>query len=195
MIREELGPEALDAGASHAFAVADHQVAHVYVRDPRRVDAVRALLERVPGIESVLDRAGQAAIGLDHERAGDLVAISSADRWFTYYYWTNDAVAPDFARTVDIHRKPGYDPAELFLDPALALPKVKIAATLARKKLGFRYLMEVVPLDASLVRGSHGRVTDRLDDGPVFISSEKQAMGDVVESTAVRDLILQHLFE
>ena len=186
---------ALDAGASHAFAVADHQVAHVYVRDPRRVDAVRALLERVPGIESVLDRAGQAAIGLDHERAGDLVAICSADRWFTYYYWSNDAVAPDFARTVDIHRKPGYDPAELFLDPALALPKVKIAATLARKKLGFRYLMEVVPLDASLVRGSHGRVTDRLDDGPVFISSEKQAMGDVVESTAVRDLILQHLFE
>jgi hypothetical protein len=55
--------------------------------------------------------------------------------------------------------------------------------------------MEVVPLDASLVRGSHGRVTDRLDDGPVFISSEKPVMGDAVESTAVRDLILQHIFE
>ena len=187
-VREELGTEALDAGASDAFAVADHQVAHVYVRDPRRIDDVRALLERVPGIESVFDRAGQAAIGLDHERSGDLVAISSADRWFTYYYWLDDARAPDFARTVDIHRKPGYDPAELFLDPALSLPKVKIAATLARKKLGFRYLMDVIPLDASLVRGSHGRVTDRLDDGPVFITSEKRAMDDVVESTAVRDL-------
>ena len=194
-VREELGTEALDAGASEAFAVADHQVAHVYVRDPRRLDAVRALLERVPGIELVLDRAGQAAIGLDHDRAGDLVAISSADRWFTYYYWIDDAVAPDFARTVDIHRKPGYDPAELFIDPALALPAVRIAATLARKKLGFRYLMEVVPLDASLVRGSHGRVTDRLADGPVFISSEKQAVGEVVESTAVRDLILRHIFD
>ena len=194
-VREELGTEALDAGASHAFAVADHQVAHVYVRDPKRLDAVRALLEGVPGIELVLDRAGQAAIGLDHDRAGDLVAISSADRWFTYYYWLDDAVAPDFARTVDIHRKPGYDPAELFIDPALALPAVRIAATLARKKLGFRYLMEVVPLDASLVRGSHGRVTDRLDDGPVFISSERQAVGEVVESTDVRDLILRHIFE
>jgi predicted AlkP superfamily pyrophosphatase or phosphodiesterase len=194
-VRDELGTEALDAGASEAFAVADHQVAHVYVRNPARIAEVKSLLERVSGIESVLDRAGQAGIGLDHERAGDLVAISAADRWFTYYYWMDDALAPDFARTVDIHRKPGYDPAELFLDPALSWPKVRIAATLARKKLGFRYLLEVVPLDASLVRGSHGRVTNRLDDGPVFITSEKRGLGDVVESTAVRDEILAHLFD
>src|SRR5262249_17243668 len=133
---------------------------------------------------------------LDHERCGELVAIAAADRWFTYYYWLNDDRAPDFARTVDIHRKPGYDPAELFLDPALSLPKLRIAATLAKKALGFRYLMEVVPLDASLVRGSHGRVTDRLDDGPICITSEKHLLADdVVESTAVRDLMLRHLFE
>ena len=195
-VRDELGTEALDAGASEAFAVADHQVAHVYVRNPARVAEVTSLLEGVSGIESILDRAGQAGIGLDHERAGDLVAISAADRWFTYYYWLDDALAPDFARTVDIHRKPGYDPAELFLDPALTLPKIRIAATLARKTLGFRYLMNVIPLDASLVRGSHGRVTDRLEDGPVCITSEKELLrDDVIESTAVRDLTLRHLFD
>jgi predicted AlkP superfamily pyrophosphatase or phosphodiesterase len=194
-VRDELGTEALDAGASEAFAVSDHQVAHVYVRHASRIGEVKSLLAQVPGIDAVLGRREQAEIGLDHERSGDLVAVSARDRWFTYYYWLDDAVAPDFARTVDIHRKPGYDPAELFLDPALRLPTLRIAATLLRKKLGFRYLLEVVPLDGSLVRGSHGRVTDRLEDGPMFISSEKHAAADVVESTEVRDRILAHLFD
>ena len=160
-----------------------------------RLPEVAALLRSTPGIDLVLDRRGQRELGLDHDRAGELVAISSRDRWFSYYFWLDDRLAPDFARTVDIHRKPGYDPAELFVDPALALPQLTVAAILARKALGFRYLMKVIPLDASLVRGSHGRVTESLDDGPVMISS----MGDgirvgVVESTAVRDVILDHLF-
>jgi predicted AlkP superfamily pyrophosphatase or phosphodiesterase len=193
-VREELGLESLDAGSSEAFAVSDHQVAHVYVRNAARIADVKSLLERVAGIDMVLDRKGQAGIGLDHERSGELVAISAADRWFTYYYWLDDRLAPDFARTVDIHRKPGYDPVELFLDPALRLPKVKVATTLAKKALGFRYLMDVIPLDATLVRGSHGRVTDTLDDGPVCITSEKGLVDGVVESTAVRDLMLAHLF-
>ena len=138
----------------------------------------------------------ERAIGLDHARSGELVAISDAPTAGSrYYYWLDDARAPDFARTVDIHRKPGYDPVELFVDPTLPLPQLKVAWTLAKKKLGFRYLMDVIPLDASLVRGSHGRVTDRLDDGPVCISSERTAIrDDVVESTAVRDLMLAHLF-
>lgn len=194
-VRSELGLDALDAGASGAFAVADHQIAHVHVRDPRRLEDVRALLRAVPGIESVLDRREQAAIGLDHERAGDLVAISAADRWFTYYFWLDDARAPDYARTVDIHRKPGYDPLELFVDPTISLPSVKVAYTLAKKILGFRYLMDVIPLDASLVRGSHGRPTDRLEDGPVMISSEACGDGSPIVPTAVRDLILSHLFD
>jgi predicted AlkP superfamily pyrophosphatase or phosphodiesterase len=194
-VRDELGTDALDAGASAAFAVADHQVAHVYVRDPARVAGVRLILEQVEGIDLVLDRQGQAALGLDHERSGDLVAISDPDAWFTYYYWLDDARAPDFARTVDIHRKPGYDPAELLLDPALRLPHVRIAATLARKALGFRYLLEVIPLDATLVRGSHGRVTASLEDGPVMIASGPGAAGGPIESTAVRDVILSHLFD
>jgi predicted AlkP superfamily pyrophosphatase or phosphodiesterase len=195
-VRDELGADALDAGASDAFAVSDHQVAHVYVRDPARIRSVQALLARIPGIDAVLDRRAQAGIGLDHERSGELVAIAAADRWFTYYFWLDDRRAPDFARTVDIHRKPGYDPAELFLDPTLSLPKLRIAATLARKVLGFRYLMEVIPLDASLVRGSHGRVTDKLEDGPVCITSERDLIRDEpLPSVAVRDLILAHLSE
>jgi predicted AlkP superfamily pyrophosphatase or phosphodiesterase len=195
-VRNELETDALDPGASAAFAVADHQLAHVYVRDPRHIERVRAVLEAVPGIADVLDRRGQAAIGLDHPRSGELVAISAADSWFTYYYWEHDARAPDFARTVDIHRKPGYDPAELLLDPSLPMPRVRIAATLAKKALGFRYLMRVIPLDASLVRGSHGRPTPSLDDGPVLISSERRMMdGAPVESAAVRDVMLRHLFD
>jgi len=194
-VRDELGLEMLDAGASGAFAVADHQVAHIYVRNPARVAAVKLLVERLPGVESVLDRRDQAALGLDHERSGELVAIATADSWFTYYYWLDDRVAPDFARTVDIHRKPGYDPAELFVDPALRLPLLKMAVTLAKKKLGFRYLMEMIPLDASLVRGSHGRVTDRLEDGPIVISSEPRAVDGPVDATAIRNLILSHLFD
>jgi predicted AlkP superfamily pyrophosphatase or phosphodiesterase len=195
-IKNDLGREYLDFGASEAFAVADHQVAHVYVRSPAQVEDVKRLLEALPGVETVLDEAGKRAHGLDHPRAGELVAIARADRWFTYYYWLDDALAPDFARTVDIHRKPGYDPAELFLDPALRSPKLTIAWALARKMLGFRYLLEVVPLDASLVKGSHGRPTERPEAGPLFISSEPSLLpADVVDAADVKRLILSHVFD
>lgn len=192
-VRDEVGLDAIDPGACEAFAVADHQIAHVHVKNPARVPDVKALLSRLDGVESVLDRGEQHAIGIDHARAGDLVAISRADRWFTYYFWQDDRRAPDYARTVDIHRKPGYDPAELFVDPTLRAPVAKVAWTLAKKAMGFRYLMDVIPLDASLVGGSHGRPTDRLEDGPVMISSEREFAADVVEPTAVRNLILRCL--
>jgi predicted AlkP superfamily pyrophosphatase or phosphodiesterase len=195
VVREELGTDALDTGASQAFAVADHQIAHIYVRNAARIGEAKALVERLQGVESVLEGAGIAAHGLNHERSGELIAIAASDSWFTYYYWLDDSRAPDFARTVDIHRKPGYDPAELFLDPAIPMPKLKIGYTLAKKALGFRYLLEVIPLDASLVRGSHGRITDRAEDGPVFISSEKNAVRGVMEPTSVRDAMLAHLFD
>jgi hypothetical protein len=175
--------------------VADHQVAHVYVARAERVPEVKALLEALPGVEQVLDDGGKRSHGLDHARSGELVAISQADRWFSYYYWQDDDRAPDFARTVDIHRKPGYDPAELFLDPALSLPRLKIGWKLALKALGFRTLLDVIPLDASLVRGSHGRLTDRDDSGPVFLSSEPEMLPEgPVAATAVKGLILDHVF-
>ncbi len=195
-VREELGREQLDAGACDAFAVADHQLAHVYVREPRRVAEVKALLEALPGVERVLDQAGKAEFRLDHPRAGELVAISQADKWFSYYYWLDDAVAPDFAPTVDIHRKPGFDPAELFIDPKLRFPMLKVGRILLKKALGFRYLMDVIPLDAGLVKGSHGRITDDPLKGPLLITSEKDLLRrESLPATEVKDLMLAHLFE
>ena len=157
-LRNELGREMLDAGASRAFAVCDHQVAHIYVAHDRDRSEVQRILQATAGVEMVLDAQGKHAAGLDHPRAGDLVAISTADRWFAYPWWNDDARAPDFARTVDIHRKPGYDPCELFLDPKIRFAKGRIAWRLFQRKLGMRVLLDVIPLDASLVRGSHGRV-------------------------------------
>ncbi|MBD2206667.1 alkaline phosphatase family protein [Calothrix sp. FACHB-1219] len=193
-VREELGRELLDAGASIAFAVADHQIAHVYVNDPVYIPKVRDLLEKTEGVAQVLDEEGKQAYHLNHPRSGELVAIARSDAWFTYYYWLDDAKAPDFARTVDIHRKPGYDPVELFLDPQLKFPKLKIASKLLQKKLGFRYLMDVIPLDASLVRGSHGCVTNSPSEGPIFISQQTHLMNEeLIYATDVCSLILQHL--
>ncbi|TPV93083.1 MAG: alkaline phosphatase family protein, partial [Myxococcales bacterium FL481] len=193
-VRQELGRELLDAGASEAFAVADHQVAHVYVRRPERVAEVHALVREVDGVESVFRR-GDLDHPAAHARAGELFLISRADRWFSYYYWLHDDVAPDFARCVDIHRKPGYDPVELFVDPDLRWPKFAIGRKLAAKKLGFRQLMDVIPLRPELVRGSHGRVTDEPDDGPVLISSETELVSDpTLDASEVKALLLRHVF-
>ncbi len=193
-IREELGRELLDAGASRAFAVADHQVAHVYANDPEALEDVRALVEETDGVAQVLQGEERAAYGLDHPRAGDLVAVAEPDAWFAYYYWLDDDRAPDFARTVDIHRKPGYDPCELFLDPALPSARLKAAWRLLQKKLGFRYLLDVIPLDPSLVRGSHGRLPDDPLDGPLVLSNRADLLPDgPLHATEMQDAMLAHL--
>ena len=194
-VKIDLGRDTLDPGQSRAFAVSDHQLAHVYIEKPADVPAVKALFTGVPGIEQVLDREGKRAAGLDHERSGELVLISSRDAWFTYYFWLHDARAPDYARTVNIHAKPGYDPCELFLDPKQPFAKLSIAAALAKKALGFRYLMEVIPLDASLVRGSHGRPTEKPEEGPLFVTSEPKLLaGARLAATEVQGLLLDHVF-
>lgn len=176
-IREELGRELLDPGASRVFAVADHQVAHVYLNNPALANKVRGFIERHADAV-VLGSQEKAAAGIDHPRAGDLIAIAPERAWFTHYHWLDDACAPDFARTVDIHRKPGYDPVELFADPALSplALKAKIAWRLLQKQLGFRMLMDVIPLDASLVKGSHGRRPENQADWPVFITGRSELL-------------------
>ncbi len=186
-IKDELGLEQLDCGASRAFAVADHQVAHVYVNDPSILDEVKATLESIDGVERVLSAEGKRDAGIDHERSGDLIAIADARSWFTYYYWLDDAVAPDFARCVDIHRKVGYDPVELFVDPKLKAPALKIGAFLLKKKLGLRGLLDVIPLDATLVKGSHGRIPESETEWPVYIGP--RTSGKIEDSTDIFGVI------
>ncbi|MEP0799960.1 alkaline phosphatase family protein [Funiculus sociatus] len=192
-VREELGLELLDAGASIAFAVADHQVAHIYINDKDKVSQVRNLIEKVPGVELVLGEKEKAIYHLNHPRSGELVAIAAPDSWFTYYYWLDDTKAPDFARNVDIHRKPGYDPAELFIDPSINFPQLKIAGILLKKKLGFRTLLDVISLDASLVKGSHGRLPNSPDDAPLIITNNTNLLPATLEATDIHDIILSHL--
>jgi predicted AlkP superfamily pyrophosphatase or phosphodiesterase len=193
-VREALGWEMLDPGASRAFAVADHQAAHVYVANPRDIDTTRRLLEATPGIEVVLGDEGKRAWGIAHPRAGELVAIAAPGHWFTYYYWIDDAKAPDFARTVDIHRKPGYDPVELFVDPDLWAPRLRAAWRLLQKRLGFRMLMDLIPLRPELVRGTHGRLFEDPAKGPLLIGSDRRLAVDRLKMTAVRDLIIKHFY-
>lgn len=194
-VRGEDGGEMLDPTVSKAFAVADHQIAHVYVADPQLQPKVRALLEALPGVERVYDATDKHAANLDHPRSGELIAMADARSWFTYYYWTDDKRAPDFARTVEIHRKPGYDPVELFLDPRISSPKLAIGKRLALRKLGFRALMDVIPLDASLVGGSHGRITDRVEDGPLVIANRVQLRDKKkLAATDVKTLLLDTIF-
>jgi len=193
-VREELGRELLDPGASAVFAVADHQVAHIYLNDPTKWKEVRQILERVPGVEQILDDDEKRQRRLDHPRAGEMIAVAASDAWFTYYYWLDGRRAPDFARTVDIHRKPGYDPVELFIDPTLSFPKLKIGGRLLQKALGFRTLLDVIPLDATLVKGSHGQITDSPEEGPLFMTQRSDLVkDDSLRATDLCALILRHL--
>jgi predicted AlkP superfamily pyrophosphatase or phosphodiesterase len=190
-VKNELGRETLDAGSSAVFAVADHQVAHIHVNDHSKLAEAKALLEKTPGIEKVLDAQGKKDYHIDHARSGDLVVIADADYWFTYYFWLDDAKAPDYARCVDIHRKPGYDPVELVLDPAIKVPILKIGSKVLKKKLGFRYLMDVIPLDATLVKGAHGRIPESDLDKPLFVSQSYLNSAEKIQPTEVFDLILK----
>ncbi|MCE7066531.1 alkaline phosphatase family protein [Dyadobacter sp. CY326] len=191
-VRTERWYELLDAGISKAFATADHQIAHVYLNDPSVKDQVINALKKEPGIDLILDREAQKAYHIDHERAGDLVVVAKPDSWFTYYYWLDDAKAPDYAHLVDIHRKPGYDPVEMFMDPKNPLIKLRAGYKLARKLMGFRYLMDVIPLDATLVKGSHGSVNVPKEYFPICITDSALEKSEI-EAVDVYDVIWNHL--
>lgn len=200
--------ENLDTFTSQAFAVCDHQVAHVYVndemnlsgrafsRDAKRsavIEPVRELIGSLPGVARVVAGEERAEIGLRHERAGDLVVLAERDAWFAYPFWLDDALAPDYARTVDIHRKPGFDPCELFFDPHLWWPRSRAFWRLLQKKLGFRTLFDVVPLDASLVQGSHGLPGLEPADRPVLIGDGPAPERGEIPSTAVYSQLFRAL--
>ena len=192
-IKDELGLEYLDCGGSRAFAITDHQIAHIYLRDdsPSFATEVRSSLENLDGVAKVLDKNSRKEAGLDHNRAGDLIAIAEEDAWFAYYHWEDDAKAPDFARCVDVHRKYGYDPAELFVDPEIPFATAKAALRLLQKKMGFRMSMDLIPLDASLVKGTHGAIPKDNSDWPMLLGSIPEAPSEWVSSTEVRNLLLR----
>src|SRR5699024_10521821 len=195
-VREEKGGEVLDPGASGAFAVADHQLAHIYVQNTDKIKQVRKLLASVPGVDTILDKNTKKKWGLDHPRSGELVAIAEPKAWFTYYYWLDDDKAPDFAPTVDIHAKPGYDPAEMILDPDISFPKLKAGFTLLKKKLGFRYILDLVPTHGDHVNGSHGRIPDSNQKGPLLGSQNKQLIpSDSLQPANVQQIMLDHIFD
>ncbi len=193
-LREENGLELLDTGECDAFAMADHQIAHVYIKNKSKLQEIKALLEKVPEIDLVLDAESQKDYHLNHERSGDLVVVAKPEYWFTYYYWLDDSKAPDFARMVDIHKKPGYDPIELFTDPKKKFMLGRIVFKLLKKKLGFRTLLNVIPLDASLVKGSHGAVN--IDEAyyPVFINDDASSRSELINANKVCQHILSTIF-
>jgi predicted AlkP superfamily pyrophosphatase or phosphodiesterase len=194
-VKVDLGKEYLDTATSKAFSVSDHQIAHIYIQQPELISQVKALFEKQKGIARVLDEEGKREFGLDHERSGELVLLAEPNAWFTYYYWQNDKRAPDFAASVDIHKKPGYDPCELFFNPKLPAPMLSMVGKLIRKKLGFRYVMDVISMDPTQIKGSHGLAIDNPDATPIFMSTHKPLVPEkAITATDVCDLILQHVF-
>ena len=188
-VRETPFGEILDPIASKAFAVVDHQAAHVYVADPKDVGRVRGVLSELPGVDRVLDEEGQERMGIRHSRSGELVLVAEEGRWFAYPWWLEDDLAPDFAATVDIHRKPGYDPGELFMGTG----KFHAAWKLLLKKVGFRVLLDVVPLDPSMVGGSHGRLPGKSWDGPVLICSSSEPAVDGIHAKDFRRWLIDFM--
>ncbi|MBJ6366660.1 alkaline phosphatase family protein [Snuella sedimenti] len=198
-VREENGLELLDCGISNAFALADHQIAHVYINDKSKLTDIKKALEACPEIDLVLDGETQKNYHIDHERSGDLMVIANKDFWFTYYYWLDDKKAPDFARMVDIHKKPGYDPVELFTDPKKKMITARIIFKLLKKKLGFRTLLDVIPLDAQLVKGSHGTINVDTKYYPILVqektNQESTSHSEHIEPTEICQSILNHIFK
>ncbi|MFL5329258.1 MAG: alkaline phosphatase family protein [Gemmataceae bacterium] len=185
--------EQLDLFASRAFAACDHQIAHVYVANPADIPRVADLIRGTPGIDRIYVGEERAEIELDHPRSGEIIALAKPDAWFAYPFWLDDRDAPDYARTVAIHHKPGFDPCELFFDPKLRWPKLTVARKLLMSKLGFRTKFDVIPLDASIVRGSHGLAAKEDIDRPVWIGDGPKPGAGAVPMTAVRDAILRAL--
>ncbi|MGK0494630.1 MAG: putative AlkP superfamily pyrophosphatase or phosphodiesterase [Maribacter sp.] len=189
-IRVERGLELLDPGVSDAFAVADHQIAHIYVKNKAHLPDVKKLISQQEGVEQVLSGDEIDKKHLQHERCGDLVVVADSDSWFTYYFWLDDTKAPDYARMVDIHKKPGYDPVEMMTDPKDKLVMAKVVGKLLKKKLGFRTVMNIIPIDATLIKGSHGRIPDDIADYPILISNTNASIKEgVIEAVDVYQVI------
>jgi hypothetical protein len=194
-LKIDLGREYLDFHTCRAFALSDHQIAHIYIQAKEDIAEIKELFKNTTGVAHVLEGAERGEYGLDHERAGELVLLAEPDSWFTYYYWEDEARAPDYAHQVEIHKKPGFDPCEMFFDPNLRFPKLKVLRRVLQKLLGFRYVMDVISTDPSQIRGSHGVYDGTERSTPLLMSSRPELLPDrQIDSTEVCGLILDHLF-
>jgi predicted AlkP superfamily pyrophosphatase or phosphodiesterase len=174
-VREIEGFEFLDLEYSEAFAMVDHQVAHIYLKEDME-SKVKKILDGVQGISTVLDTKGKETLNIKHPRSGDLIAISDKQKWFSYYWWFQEEKAPPFAGRVDIHRKPGYDPSELFIDPRTMR----------------------IPLNGNMVRASHGRVPlhDDEEGFGIYVSNQKRSpkiSDNIVDAVSVGKHIIEHI--
>ena len=198
-VRKENGGETLDCGASDAFAVSDHQIAHIYIKNKEKdLESVRQLISKIPGIDLVLDSKQQNEYSIssyNSDRSGDLVAVADSRSWFSYYYWKDESQAPDFARCVAIHRKPGYDPAEmLFRFENSLLGKLYLFFKIFLiYVLHFRANVDVCPLDGDRIRGSHGIIPKEDTYKPVLISRGLVEEKEKIRAEDVHDLILKAL--
>ena len=190
-IKEEYGLETLDSGGSKVFAITDHQIAHIYLQDNDSTFRSKVIesLESMDGVVTILEGDKRKQAGLDHSRSGDLIALAEENAWFSYYFWEDDNQAPEFARCIDIHRKHGYDPAELFVDPKITFPTLKAIRKLLSKKLGFRIHMDLIPLDSTLVKGSHGIVPKNQLDWPVIFGTGIPNAA-ILEATEIHKLVI-----
>ena len=175
-VEEKGGHEYLDLGRSAAFAMVDHQFAHVFIRDDRSKDIMKAkaLFENEPGIDAVYAGQEREAVGLGHARSGDIILVTKDTHWLAYYWWLDDRAAPPFARTVDIHSKPGYDPLELFFDP----------------------VTKSISLDTARIRGSHGVPATGSRHRTALISSlrtEAIEQGKIYRDTDMKSIVLKQL--
>lgn len=164
--------ELLNMKNSRAWALADHQFSQVFVKDrnPDLLQQVVEIFEDEEGFQMVLAGDQLEYLDMNHERSGDVILISNPDSWQAYYWWLDDGAAPGFARTVDIHRKPGYDPVELHFDPAT----------------------KSIPLDASLIKGSHGvPAISAAHLGPLLCSVPDLVQSDSIRDTSILDLMLK----
>jgi predicted AlkP superfamily pyrophosphatase or phosphodiesterase len=185
--------EQLDLYGSQAFAVCDHQLAHIYVRNPADVPRVTEIISQLPGVDRVLIGDQRNEFHLSHARSGEIVALAKPEAWFAYPFWLDDRFAPDFACCVAIHSKPGFDPCELFFEPGIRFPRIRVARKLLQQALGFRMTMDMIPLDASIVHGSHGLTAPDDIDRPIWIGDGPPPSEGPVRMTGFRVAILNAL--
>jgi predicted AlkP superfamily pyrophosphatase or phosphodiesterase len=186
--------ERLEAGRSRAFAVVDSQMAHIYVARDDDLESVRSLVAGLEGVTRVLDRTEQAALGIDHARSGDLIALADAPYWFAYPYWLEDEHAPDFAHCIAIFDKIGWDPTEILLRPGLFGGRLRLGVRALQKMLRLAVPFDIISGDPAQVRVARRTLAGDDDQGPVLITSWPLAGEGAVPMTALKSILLEQMF-